>query len=139
LPEHTGVFEEGAGVAGRWLTTTVVVTVYEHADDGTVITQVYVPAMANVALARFGLAAVETNPPGPVHEYVAIEEEGLVVRLSVLPVHTGELLPAAGGIHDAAEIGVLVVPGTGQPFPSKMFGLLPFDHVLPETLPVPKM
>ena len=57
----------------------------------------------------------------------------------VLPVHTGELLLTAGGVHEAAEIGVFVVPGTGHPLMSKIFGLLPFDQLLPETLPVPKM
>jgi len=137
FPVQTGVLLEGAGVAGVVLTITTVVTVYEHAEKGTVITHVYVPAMATVAFARFGLAAEETNPPGPVQEYVATEEAGDVVRLIVVPVHLGELLDAEGGVQLAALIGVLVVPGIGQPNPSKMFGLLPLLQVLPETLPVP--
>lgn len=139
LPVHTGELLEGAGVAGVVLTATVVVIVKEHVDDGMLTTQVYVPAMAAVAFARVGLAAEETNPPGPVHEYVATLDDGEEVKLIVLPVHTGELLAIEGGEHEAALIGVLVVPGTGQPEPSKMSGLLPLLQALPETLPVPKI
>ena len=40
FPEQTGVLLDGAGVAGVVFTTTVVVTVYEQAVEGTVITQV---------------------------------------------------------------------------------------------------
>jgi hypothetical protein len=68
-----------------------------------------------------------------------MEEAGVVDKLIVFPVHTGELLPAAGGEQLAALIGVLVVPGTGHPDPSKISGLLPLFQLLPETFPVPKM
>jgi hypothetical protein len=40
LPVQTGVLLEGAGVAGVVLTTTVVVTVYEQDEKGTVMTHV---------------------------------------------------------------------------------------------------
>ena len=57
----------------------------------------------------------------------------------VFPVQTGELLEAEGGAQLAALIGVAVVPGIGQPKPSKISGLLPLLQLLPETFPVPKM
>ena len=139
LPEQTGVLLEGAGVAGLTFIATVVVTVNEQAENGTVITQVYVPAIATVAFARVGFAAVDTNPPGPVQEKVATLDEGELVKLIVEPVQTGELLEAEGGEQLAALMGVFVVPGTGQPNPSKISGLLPFPNVLPETFPVPKI
>ena len=38
---------------------------------------------------------------------------------------TGELLDAVGPPHVPEVINVFVVPGTGQPFLSKIIGLLP--------------
>jgi hypothetical protein len=62
-----------------------------------------------------------------------------LVNEIIEPVQTGELLAAVGGVQLAALIGVFVVPGTGHPDPSKIFGLLPLLQEFPDTLPVPKI
>ena len=46
-------------------------------------------------MVRDGDWAVDVNPPGPVHEYVAPETAG-VVRFKVEPVQTGLLLEGDG-------------------------------------------
>jgi hypothetical protein len=92
LPAQTGPLLI-AVARGKTLTITIVVAVLIHPLE-LVTVRVYIPAIANVALADTGgLLNVLVNPFGPVHEYVVIPA-GPPVRLRALPAHTGPLLIA---------------------------------------------
>ena len=68
----------------------------------------YVPAIAVVELGRVGFCVVLVNVLGPVQLYVAPVTVG-VVKLIVLPAHTGELLLAVG-VAGVAFTTTVVVP-----------------------------
>jgi hypothetical protein len=58
--------------------------------------KVYTPVIAVVAFAdTLGLCSAETNPFGPVQEYIVIPA-GFPVRFKGVPSHTGLLLAATG-------------------------------------------
>jgi hypothetical protein len=67
-----------------------------------------VPDIATVAFVRDGFCTEEAKLFGPVQLYVAPATAG-VERLIVLPVHTGELLDAAG-VAGVAFTTTAVVP-----------------------------
>ena len=117
---------------------TVVGSVNVQVVPVTEITTVYVPAIAGVAFVITGLATVDVNPLTPVQAYVALGEPD-AKRFIVASIQVGPLLEAVGGEQSTAFMGEEVVPGIGQPLPSKMPGLLPLLNELPETFPVPKI
>jgi hypothetical protein len=71
----------------------------------------YVPASAVPIPATVGFCKVEVKPFGPLQVYVA-PDTVLAVKLSVVPVHNGLLLPtegAAGRGLTVAEVVVIVL------------------------------
>jgi hypothetical protein len=108
-PTHNGPLFVAVGAAGVALITTATVPA-ALVQPFTVTVKLYVPAIASVAFARVGFCADEVYPPGPVHEYVA-PATGVVVNVSVVPVHTGLLLPGAG-VPGIGLTTTVVVPKT---------------------------
>jgi hypothetical protein len=56
----------GMAISGNGFTVTVVLTEVLHPPKVTVT--VYTPSLVALTLVTDGLASVEVNPPGPVHE-----------------------------------------------------------------------
>ena len=69
-PVQNGPPFDGAGVAGRGLTTTLVVPDAEGQPLTVTVTE-YVPALAVVAFVRVGFCNEDVKPFGPVQAYVA--------------------------------------------------------------------
>ncbi len=109
VPAHRGPLFEAVGVAGRALTTTVVVPA-TLVQPATVMVTLYVPEAAVVTLAIVGFWRVELKLLGPVHAYVAPATRG-VERFSVVPAHRGPLLDAVG-VAGTGFITTVVVPAT---------------------------
>ena len=90
--------------------TTAAVAPAAEVQPFTVAVTLYVPEAAVVAPEMVGLWRLDTNPLGPVHEYVAPETAG-VVRFRVCPEQIGPLLLAVG----AAGMGLTTtVVGAGS-------------------------
>jgi len=87
-----------------------------------------------VAFGRVGFCNDELNAEGPVQLYVPPGTAG-VVKLIVLPVQTGELLPGAGA-DGIGLITAVVVPNVlVQPFSVTVTEYVPaFDEVAPVIL-----
>jgi len=102
LPAQIGLLLEAAGAAGVAFTVTLTVPA-ALVQPATVIVSEYVPAAAVVTLVMEGFCSDEVNPFGPVHEYVA-PATNAVLKLSVVPEHTGLLLESEG----AAGVGLTV-------------------------------
>ena len=99
LPVHTGELPDAVGAAGVGFTVTATVPIAEVHPFAVMVT-LYVPDIATVAFVMVGFCIDEAKLLGPVQLYVAPGNAG-VERLIVFPVHTGELLDAAG----AAGVG----------------------------------
>ena len=94
------------GVEGIAFTVADVVAA-ELVHPSTVTVTLYVPVAAVVALVMLGFCSDDVKLLGPVHAYVALATL-LAVKFSVLPAHTGPLLPAVGA--DGIALTVTVVP-----------------------------
>jgi hypothetical protein len=79
VAQYGPVFD-AVGVAGFWLTTTLVVPAVE-VQPLTVMDTEYVPASATAAFARVGVRSVEVKPFGPVHAYVAPVTAGVLSEI----------------------------------------------------------
>ena len=94
-PAQSGLFDDGVGVDGGGLTTTLVVAkVLVH--PATVTLTEYVPASVSVEFAMLGFCDDEVNPFGPAQEYVApaiFPANKFIVAFK----QTGPLLDAVGG------------------------------------------
>lgn len=111
-PVQTGLLLETPGAEGIGLTITLVVPGGPVQLPTDAVTE-YVPASAAVAAAMTGFCAVEVNPFGPVHAYVAPVIVP-AVRLIGEPIHTGLLLPVAGAGGVVTEATVTVAVAGGQ-------------------------
>jgi len=89
-------------------TTTAVVPKAEVQPETVAVTE-YVPAITAVAGPRVGSSKAEAKAEGPVQEYVA---PAIVfdVKLIVLPVQTGVLLPAVGAVGVVFTTNVALAP-----------------------------
>lgn len=132
LPSQIGLLLEAVGAAGVGLTVTETVPAL-LVQPRTVTVSEYVPFAASVTFAIFGFCAEDVNPFGPVQEYVA-PTTALVVRLSVLPVHTGLLLDGAGaagiGLTETATVPARLV----QPLSVTVTEYVPLAAVVAPTI-----
>lgn len=108
-----GPLFDAVGVAGMAFTVAVVEPA-ALVHPLTVIVTEYVPVLAVVAAAIEGFCAVDVNPPGPVHAYVAPVTAG-VERFNVEPAQIGPLLVGAGVAGIAFTVAVVVPDALVQP------------------------
>jgi hypothetical protein len=96
------------------LTTTFVVPAADGQPFRLTVTE-YVPASATVALLRVGFWSEETNPFGPIHEYVAPATVGVASAI-VPPAQYGPPFVAVGVAGVALTTTFVVPAADGQPF-----------------------
>ena len=112
-PGTTGLSLPAVGAEGIALTVTLVSPAAE-VQPFTVAVTLYVPVAAVVALVIVGSCALELNPLGPVHAYVA-PLTVVAVRCNVEPSQIGLSLPAVGAEGMALTVAAVVPAEDVQP------------------------